>query len=159
MTEAQEVFATKPLPTLDFEQLYDAIRVYDPTSDVHFVVDLVIPPGTTIKSEAPLPIDRMCCQRVLSEWGDPCVKAKWAFDTKDNVAISEHFCATSPLRVECHKYWEKRNVAYFWITNTDPVNSAEYHLSGDAVMPREKDWDEIFRPKISEYAKELIGIK
>jgi hypothetical protein len=150
------VRAEEPLPTLDLEQMYTAIRIVDSEADVHVVADVIVPAGYSGWIELPLPTDRICCQRYGLEWGDPVVKLKWSIDTKERVACNLHNISPTPAHFEYAKYWVKRNRLYLYYENTDTVNAAEFHLNVLAVICRASDWDDRWGPKIKRHAEGLL---
>lgn len=155
VTAALRVRAEEPLPTLDLDQMYTAVRVADEQADVHVPKDVTVPAGYSGWASVPLPADRVCIQRYGMEWGDPVIKLKWGIDTKQRVACKLHTVAPEPATFEYARYWIKRNVLYLYFENTDTANAAEFHLSVFAVMPKMSDWD-IWGPKFQAHARRLL---
>lgn len=150
-----EIVKPLPLPTLDLEQIYLAIRLVDPDADVHVVVEETLAAGTSGWLTLALPATRVCIQRLIHEWGDGVVKLKWAFDAKENVAVNLHYVPPVPMAIESHKYFEKYQVAYLYRQNTDLLNTAEYHTSIDCVMPFETEW-KVWRLRIKDHSLALL---
>jgi len=155
LSSALPVRAEEPLPTLDLQQLYQAVRIVDQQSDVHVAVDVTVPAGYSGWTSLALPANRLCIQRYGTEWGDPVVRLKWAIDTKERVACKLHNVPSSPQEFQFAKYWVKRNVLYLYFENTDENNAAEFHLSVLAVMPTLDEWDR-WGAKVNEHARRLL---
>lgn len=152
---ALPIRAEEPLPTLDLEQLYQAIRIVDTEADVHVALDVTVPAGYSGWTSLALPGNRICCQRYGTEWGDPVVKLKWAIDSKSRVACKLHHVSSSPWQFEFAKYWVKENTLYLYYENTDQNNPAEFHLNVLAVMPTQDDWRR-WGAKINKHARNLL---
>lgn len=149
------VRAEEPLPTLSLDQLYTAIRILDPEADVHFPVDMVLPPGYSGTAVVPLPAGIYCVQRYGIEWGDPVIKLKWSIDSSERVAVQLHNVPPSPMQFEFAKYWVKREAFYLYTENTDTVNSAEFHLNVCGIFVKASDWER-WGQKIRKHAVALL---
>lgn len=149
------VRAEEPLPVLDLDQLYTAIRILDPEADVPISLEETIAPGYSGTIIYPLPAGIYCIQRYGIEWGDPVVKVKWSIDSPERVAVPLHTMPPSPIRFEFARYWTKREVLYIYRENTDNTNSAEYHFVVDCVLVKRADWEK-WGPRIRRYAEALL---
>jgi len=144
-----------PVIAVALDQIYTAIRILKPESDVHIAIDETLAAGYSGWMELPLPAGIICCQRYGLEWGEEQVKLKWSIDDMANVACQLHNVTPLPTFFEYARYWVKRDRLFLYRENTDGLNARSYHLSVLAVMPPEADW-EGWWPRIEKFARGVL---
>lgn len=132
----------RPVAPLAFswEQIDLAIRLHDPNAQVSFVYEMTIPAGTSGWVEASAEEGRIFATRYFIEWGDPSVRVKHAYNTKERLYMGLHYVPSSPTTFMKAKFWEFDQKWYMFYENTDLVNKAEYHLVEAALLPKSVEW-------------------
>ncbi len=141
-----------------WEQIDLALRLADPESELSFIYEEVIAPGVSGWVTAVVPEDRVCFTYRFTEWGDPCVRVKHAYNTQESLYIALHYVPPNPTTFTKIKHWTFGKKWYLWRENTDLVNSAEYHLVAQAVIPKEVVRTAILN-NLRAQAEEFLGIK
>jgi hypothetical protein len=144
-----------PVVAVALDQLYTAIRILYPESDVHIAVDETLAAGYDGWMELALPAGVICCQRYGLEWGEKEVQLEWAIDDMANIAANLHSVPPQPTWFEYARYWVKRQRLYLHRVNTDGANPRTYHLSVYAVMPAAANW-ESWKPVIDDFAMKVL---
>jgi hypothetical protein len=146
-----------PVVSVALDQLYTAIRILYPESDVHIAIDETLAAGYSGTMELALPAGVICCQRYGLEWGDPEVKLRSRIDVDDaaHEAAALHSVPPSPTWFEYARFWVKREKLFLYRENTDAANPRTYHLSIYAVMPQAVDWD-AWKPVIDDFARKVL---